>query len=194
MGIKNALPVGRHGFTFIEIIVVIGAIGLVLPVLFSIIFTIIQQQTKVIRLTEVKRQGDYSLNIMENTIRNFAITTNSASPATSSNRVCAIANSSYSSTSLYFLDKFNNTLGFALSSQQIASNSSIPSATANLTQTNVIVNNFSIGCGLTANYSTPLISVSFDICYKTSSGNCSSNRAEETAALHYQTDIKLRSY
>ena len=63
----------NKGFTLIETIVVIAVIGLTLPVLFATILTLMRQQIKIYRLSQVKREGDYIINLMENTIRNRAV-------------------------------------------------------------------------------------------------------------------------
>lgn len=56
-------------FTLIEMVVVIGVIGFVLPILFSIIFLIIRQQTRIYSLQELKKQGDNAFYSMQTSIR-----------------------------------------------------------------------------------------------------------------------------
>ncbi|PIY70331.1 hypothetical protein COY89_01780, partial [Candidatus Roizmanbacteria bacterium CG_4_10_14_0_8_um_filter_36_36] len=72
MGIKRLLMKKWLAFTLIETVVVIGVIGLVLPVLFTILFVILQQQSKLNRLQQVKKNGDFVLSILEKTIKNRA--------------------------------------------------------------------------------------------------------------------------
>lgn len=182
----------KKGFTFIEMVVVIGVIALILPAIFAIIFVILQQQTKIIRLSEVKRQGDYVLNVMENTVRNYAVSNHSGWPVTDANIVCATTIAVPQSSS-YFKDKSNNSFGYELDTGQIVSKSSLIADTF-LTTTKVVVSGLSLVCTRSQTYSPPVVSLNFDICYNVGSGNCISTRPEETATLHYQTSIKLRNY
>ena len=92
----------KKGFTLIETIVVVAVIGLTLPVIFSIFFVLFQQQTKIYRLNTVKKEGDYVINLIENTIRDDAVTilsSNSPIPPDATNLKCANDSTSYSSTS-----------------------------------------------------------------------------------------------
>ncbi|MFN4212439.1 MAG: type II secretion system protein [Microgenomates group bacterium] len=180
----------KSSFTFIELIVVIGVVGLALPVLFAIVFALLQQQTKIYRLSQVKREGDYALNVMENIIRNNVISLHSGTPPTDSNKVCTTEGSTFDTP--YLQDKY--TLGtwsrFYFSNDKIASESSTPpSINANLTTDKVKVTSFSISCQGKGIYSSPFVNLSFIIQY-----NTTSTRPEETATLNYQTKIKLRSY
>lgn len=181
-----------NGFTLIETIVVVAVIGLILPVIFSIFFVLLQQQTKIYRLNTVKKEGDYIINIIENTLRNDAVTIHSANPPNDANKVCANDSTSYSSTSsLYFLNK--NTLWFGyLINSGVISSSSANLASINLTSSKTRINSFSISCSRTHIYSQPSVSLSFNIEYCNDVA-CSQTRPEEIASLFYKTRIKLRS-
>jgi len=200
MGIIKSQKLNKS-FTLIEMIVVIATIGLVLPSIFAIIFSILQQQVKIQRLSLIKREGDYILNIMENVIRNYAESIHSAIPPTESNKICK----SYSlETALYLKDKFGNWFRFCLSDQTgncnasyknyIASSSSIlnngNSGVITLNSSQTKITNFNIKCYQTSLYSPPVINVSFMIEYNTSS----SRPEEKVTPLTYQTKIKLKSY
>jgi len=191
----------KRSFTLIETIVVVAVIGLTLPVLFAIIFTLIKQQVKIYRLSQVKREGDYVINLMENTIRNRAISIHSDTP-TEVNIVCkgVVGSYLYSSTSsLYFRDKDKQWFGYLFDSDSIASKSAdldnpLNVLTSALTSSKTIVYNFSISCSRNTIYSPPSVSFDFDVCFVTGAGICTSTRPEEIASIHYQTRIKLRSY
>lgn len=186
----------KKSFTLIETIVVVAVIGLTLPVLIGTIFILVRQQTKIIRLSQVKREGDYIINLMENTIRNHAVSIHSGQP-TEDNTVCkgVVGSYSYSSTSsLYFLDKDKQWFGYLFDSNSIASDSANPSPAINLISTKTRIENFSISCARNTIYSPPSVSFDFDVCFVTGTGVCTSTRPEEIASLHYQTRIKLRSY
>lgn len=193
MGIKK-------GFTFIEIVVVIGVIGLALPALFAIVFAILQQQTKIMRLSEVKRQGDNVLVMIQNTIRNYATEIYSDTGLTIKECDSTInPHTSNTGSNFYLKDKYNNSIRFYLqtvgSDIFIASDSarpfSAPATTQQLTTNKVTITtptNF-ISCQRSATYSPPIITINFKVQYKTTS-----TRVEDTASLNYQTSIKLRSY
>lgn len=193
----------KRSFTLIETIVVVAVIGLTLPVLFAIIFTLMRQQVKIYRLSQVKREGDYVINLMENTIKNRAIIIYKSAVLNDTNIVCKnVGNYTLSSTdNLYFLDEDKHWFGYEYDgSSKIASKSADLFNPPNiltfpLTSTKTKVSNFSISCSRNSLYSSASILLGFDICYNTGSGNCTSTRPEEiTSILHYQTRIKLRNY
>lgn len=184
------------GFTLIETIVVVAVIGLTLPVLITTIFILVRQQTKVFRLSQVKREGDYLINVMENTIKDRAITIHSAIP-TDDNIVCDSPLNPHPSTAeLYFIDKDKRWFGYLFDGvSSIASYSAdLSNPSINLASTKIIVNSFSISCARNTIYSPPSVSLDFDVCYNAGSGVCASIRPEEIASIHYQTRIKLRNY
>ncbi len=183
----------KKGFTLIETIVVIAIVSLTLPVIFSIFFVLLQQQTKIYRLNTVKKEGDYIISLIENTIKNKAVSIHSSTPPDDANKKCADDSSSYSSTtSLYFLGSNGNWFGYLVNADSIASSSAIlPSI--GLTSSKTKINNFSISCSRRYAYSQPSVYVSFDVQYCNDVA-CSQIRPEEIATMHYQTAIKLRSH
>ena len=186
----------NKAFTLIETIVVVAVLGLTLPVIFSIFFVILQQQTKIYRLNTTKKEGDYIINILENTIKNQANSIHSAKPLSDANKECATDSSNYgvspSVTKIYFLDNGNNWFGYSLNNSSIASDSALLGL-VDLTSSKTRINNFSISCSRTYKYSQPTVSLSFDIEFCNDVA-CSQTRPEETSSLHYQTKIKLRNY
>lgn len=195
MGITK-IQKSSKSFTLIEMIITIGTIGLVLPALFVIIFSILQQQLKIQRLSIAKREGDYVLNIIENTIRNYAESVHSTIPANENNKIC-LSNNIESVN--YFKDKFGNWFRFCSSSDGqncdnadnfIASSSSTLGNAVSLNSNQTKITDLTIQCYRTTLYSPPVINVSFKIQYDTTF-----LRADEiTTPLNYQTKIKLRSY
>ena len=185
----------KKAFTLIETIIVISVIGLVIPAIFTIVFGLVRQQTKIYRLSTVKTEGDYILNIIAATIRNSALTIYSAGPPTSANEVCDVIETYTSTTNrLIFEDRWGSWFRILLSSEKISSYSSVTAASLDLNSNKTIVSGFSIGCSRNFDYSSPTVSLSFDICYDTGAGTCASTLPEETATLHYQTKIKLRNF
>ena len=181
----------NKAFTLIEVIVVIAVIGIVLPVLFSIIFSILQQQTKIQRLSLVKKEGDYILNVIENTLRNYAVKIYSENSFTTER--CTTDNPTYGPSNginFFFRDKYDRWFNFYQNSNNISSNSANLSSPVDLNSSQTKITNFSIQCYKTALYSPPVVNVSFTIEYNTTS----SRTEEKVTPLTYQTKIKLKSY
>lgn len=192
------------GFTLLELIIVVGTIILILPVLFTIIFAILQEETKILRLSEVKRQGDNVLNLIENTIRNNAVGIYSNSALTQS--ICSTTSSQYPAagtsdgTDFYFKDRLGHSFRFYLISTTqsfVASDSARGAApsendTIYLTTKAVTISgssgSFGVSCNRTSTYSTPIVSISFPVSYNTTAG------PDASSTLFYQTKIKLRNF
>jgi|SRR3990167_3394474 len=182
------------GFTLIEMLVVIAIVIFIVPVMFSVVFSVLREQTKIYRLSTVKGEGDYVLNRVSSTVRNYAISIHSASPPDDNNQKCKAVETYSSSSSLYFQDEWGEWFSFYLSSGTISSSSSQLAQPQSLNSDKTAIYDFSIGCTRAASYSPPTISLSFNICYVTSAGSCASTRPEEFSDLHFQTKIKLRNY
>ncbi len=178
-----------HGYTLIEMVVVIGVITIVLPALFSIIITILQQQSKIYQLQEIKRQGDNALTVMENLIRNRARTLSFSPNFDEANQICRSPQEETSGpyTSLYFKDDTGNYFQLYLNSAKITSQSAILNNIVNsdLTGSKIQVDSFSLSCVKRAEFSTPLISISFSLKYKDSS--------QDSPSMTYQTKVKMRN-
>jgi len=179
----------NKGFTLVETLVIIAIIGLSLPAVFAIFFSIIQQQVRIYRLTEVKRQGDYSLSIIQNLIRNNAqkiYRTNSPTDF----EICSTTTNTAEAVS-YFTDKSNNRFSFSIP----AGSSNIASVSASfqvpLTNDKVRISNFEITCNRSSTYSTPYVNLSYEICYSNSDGSACTN---EPPSFFYSTKLKLKNY
>lgn len=184
----------KKSFTLIETLTVLTIIALTIPTIFYIILTLLRQQVKIFRISQVKREGDYLITIMENLIRNNAVSIHAGLPASDANLICNVIETSPSGSNLYFLDKFNKWFGFELNGNTISSNSANLATPLNLNSSKTLVNNFSIYCSKTADHSASTVLFSFDICFQNSTGVCTSSRPEETASLRYQTRIKIRNF
>lgn len=197
----------KKSFTLIETIVVIATIGLTLPVLFTLFFTLLREQVKIYHYTEVKRQGDYIVSVMENTIRNNAyIIWYDFSGAIYN--PCAADGATYNITNNsppyglgnFFIDKYGNRFNYNWNGttkaleQNYSTIASVPAptipvTTGNLTSSKVNITFFEMKCTQASQYSAPLIRLVFTIAY-----NTTSTRPEETVSLSYQTYIKLRNF
>lgn len=184
------------GFTLIETIIVVAVLGLTLPVIFSIFFVLLQQQTKIYRLNTTKKEGDYLINLISRNIKNDAsiiLSSNSPLPPNLTNKVCDADSTNYSSnSSLYFLDKNGRWFGYLINGNALAS-SSANLASTNLNSARTRITGFSIACSRTYMYSQPMVTISFDIEFCNTVA-CDQARTEEISTLHYNTKIKLRNY
>lgn len=186
----------QKSFTLIETIVVISVISLMTPLIFSIIFGLARQQTKIYRLSQVKREGDYILNTVSTLIKNNAYSIHYAEPPIDNNERCKSIETYISENKLIFKDTREDwfKIEWNRANEKISSYSSSTDTAIDLNSSSVLINNFLISCSRKSLYSPPTINISFDACYKTSAGNCTSNISQETAILHYQTKIKLRNF
>ncbi len=190
MGIKKS-------FTFIEILIVLGITGIIIPVIFGIFFTIINFQLKIYRLSKIKNEGDYILNQLKYLIKDNAVSIHNDEPPNDNNQVCLInnypENPGSKNSSLYFLDKTNNYFRIYLENNRVSSYSSSIGLTY-LNSNQAYIENFSIRCQVGSSYySSPLVFIQFTICYRNNLTNqCLSERYEELNSLNYQSAIKLK--
>jgi prepilin-type N-terminal cleavage/methylation domain-containing protein len=175
----------RKGFTLVEVIVVIAAIGIVLPALFAILFSLLKQQIKIYQLSEVKRQGDYALSIMDSTIRQNAL---SLYESTNTTPICANAGDTNVPVG-FFRDEGNRYFRYVLSSNKVASQSEIIGATTDLTTNRVTISNLVVECSKTARYSAPIITLQFTV-----TAGTAASPTEQRARMTYRTRIQLRNY
>jgi len=187
MGMKKK----QYGFTLIEMIIVIVVIGLVLPALISVLFTVVRQQAKIIALQEIKNQGDNAISSIETVIKSQAIGIYSTylDPDFSGPQ-CNTTGAIYSSSTgddFYFKDKNGKQFHFYLNNVDpndpyIASQSALSASVMKLNNSRVQISGFSISCKKTATYSAPIVTISFKVAHK------------EGSSMNYQTRIKLRNY
>lgn len=180
------------GFTLIEMLVVIGIIGITLPAVFAIIFAVIRQQARVYALKQVKREGDFVLSAMENVIRNEAsgIFTDMALVNEVCDRAALTFPASYTDDdgdNFYFQDYQSNWFRYFKNvNNNIASESA--STSVNLTTPQVQIANFSLSCNRPAAFATPLITISFDVTFG------DGQFQEDLATLHYQTQVEMKNF
>ena len=187
---KNYHLRSNSSFTLIETMVVLAVLGLVLPALFAIVFLLLQQQTKVMRLHQVKKEGDFLLYSLTTTIKNRADAIYSDQGLT--NIQCAKKDDSHTSpngSNFYFKDKEGNWFNYFIDENKISSDSGYIDPPIILTSDKVMIEDFQISCQRTGIFSPPIVSLGFTISYSTSS-----TRSEETASLSYNNKIKLKSY
>lgn len=207
----------KQAFTLIEVIVSLAVIGLIIPVIFNIVFVLMNQQAKIQRLKVIKQEGDYILNHISNQIKNNAIgvVINASDPENDYNVNPTFSCGNVTSESdlgdnFYLIDKgknfnvgktdFNNWFKYVLSADSISSKSSTTTDVV-LNSSNVKINQIAlppltptipfISCKKDGSndYSPPIISINFRIEY-----NTTSTRVEDNAFFNYQSSFKLRTY
>ena len=187
---------GLRSFTLIEVIVVIATLSIALPAMFAIMFVIMREQIKIQVLQQVKKEGDFVLDVMEDTIRNYAVEIEDDTQTKKCDKAGAQHSSTYGSK-LVFVDKFGNRFKFYINNNQIASDSMRMDKTEirTLSSDKVSISNISnegtpvpfISCKRSTNYSPPVVSINFKVTYNTS-------QPENQIQMSYRTKIKLRSF
>lgn len=171
------------GFTLIEFLVVLSIIVFIVPSLFGLMFSLLRQQSRIIALQEVKRQGDLVYNHMKTTIKNSATGTyrnTLASPIA----ICTIASTSSSGGAMYFLSAtgVNSYFGYSMTGTGIEYEKTGFSPTP-LTNSNVTISNLVLGCTRDSDYSPSLVNVSYTV-----------TEPNNNVSLDYKTLIKLKSH
>lgn len=163
-GSNGGPPLGRKGFTLLEILISISIAATIGVLISQVFFTTTRSNTKTEILKEVKQNGDYALNIMERMIRN-AIRVEST---------CAESGSTLSSLAILNPDGDTTTFGCTYSttySVTLIASTSASAGTEYLTSTGVTLggtscsdanNSLSFVC---TSYSDqpPKVSVSFTV-------------------------------
>ncbi len=192
----------KRSFTLIEIVIVVGVIGLVLPVLFGIVFTILKQQLKIYALMEVKRQGDFASNKIKYLVKQRAVNiiepTSFAVDPENAIKICPVLPEATPTPfkQVYFSDRdlklFSFTIvtppppvpaGINIIASSSASNNIVNEA---FTNSKVTIENFAMTCYRTNVFSAPIFSYSFKV--KKTGG------VDESVSLYYQSKIKLQKY
>lgn len=177
----------KKAFTIIEILIVTSMIGLMMPVIFTVMFVVIRQEARIFALTTVKTQGDFILNAMKLNIRNQAISVHNAYPGTSLNEICTTVSATpVVQNPLILRDRAGNSFYFSETAGAVASNSSVLAVPLTLTNNKVQITGLSFSCNRPSLYSSPIITVSYTVNYITQT-------AESPASLPYRTRIKLRN-
>lgn len=173
----------ERGFTLIEFLVVLGILIFIVPSVFGLIYSLLRQQSRIVALQEVKRQGDLAFNHMKVSIRNSAVTTYTDSAGAIA--ICTTAaDPLIGATSIYFLNAIGSGsyFGYRLSGTDLLYDQT-SSPPAQLTNSTVRVSNVVLGCTRTTAAVPPLVNVSFTVTEPTNN-----------ASLNYKTLIKIGAH
>ncbi len=181
MGIKN-----NKSFTLVELLVAVGIVGLMLPSVFNIFFTIIRQQLILVAFTEMKQQGDSAQRNIKNLLQNRAAFITDITygqldfcpPLTTPTPVF--------SSSLYFKDRdgVRVLLYQEPITNRIASDSAAPH-TYYLTTQSVVVSDLGFTCYHVNEFTPPIVSAHYTV---------SKSTAFKDITLPYSFSVKLRDY
>lgn len=177
-------------FTLVEMLVVIAIVSIILPTVFGMVYGIVEAQMRVCQLKVAKREGDYFLTIVENKLRNDAVSIYDSSPEGGGEEVCTQANPTYSSNSaLYFSDSQGGSFGFYLSSDnRIELEDSNTVSDRYLTSNVVSIKNLDFSCEKKSAYSGSFVGVSFEVEYK------KNNNLSKPVLINYRTWVFIRRY
>lgn len=170
----------KNGFTLIEIIVVIGILGIILLMGSNLFFSILRSSTKTRILQLVKQNGDYAISVMGRMIRNARSVSGNGSSIT-------ILNPDGKTTTFNCCGASPNFL--------IASESGgLSCENARLTSSEVKVNNCSI---FTVTSGEPgvrpaVVKINFNLSQVSQAEV--TPRPEEQASVSFQTTVSLRNY
>ncbi len=182
----------NKGFTFIEIVIVIGIISICLPIVFSMFFITLRTQARIYSLQEVKRNGDYALNTIETVLRDNAAKIIS-DYGDSTTEICEnTSGQELSLQELFLVDKDNNYIGFdqaGASLRQTTSTASDPlnTTTSPLTNNKVEITQLLFSCKSENAFTPPLISINFVV------SKLANDTSNEVSTLRYRTKIRLKN-
>lgn len=167
----------KKGFTLIEILVVVGILGLIAVIGTNMFFSILKGETKTRVLAEVKQNGNYALSVMGRMIRNAKEITS----CTSNMQTITIKNPDREETT------------FDLSGTRIASRSALgtgylTSDKVRIDKTDPVNKPYRFDC--TAVTGSPaVITIRFTL-----SQPGVATRPEEQATVDFKTTVSLRTY
>lgn len=158
----------NDGFTIMEMLVVVGVLGLISVIGSNFFFSSLFGTSKSETLKEVKQNGEYSLKVMEETIKN------AYGFVSCDNQSITVKNK----------DNQRNTFRF----ESVSSIGRIASDSSYLTSEKVTVTNFLIDCEPTPGI-PPKIVISFTV-----SQTEQSSRPEKKATFDFNTTVTMRNY
>jgi len=190
MGIKS-----KKSFTIIEMVIVVGVLSFTLPLLFSIIFLILRQQTNVYSLQELKNQGDNAFSTIQSTIKqdgvnivNPSITPFPPYPTIIDNCPTYPTPSLTPAPYIFLYDSQGKDFSYYMVGSRIASNSAANSISNYfLTSDKISISNLQFSCYHSNQFSPPIVWTSFKV-----------SRIVGTdptpVYMQYSTKFQLRNY
>jgi Tfp pilus assembly protein FimT len=157
-----------RGYTLVEIMVIVIIMAVVMQVTVGILIVLVRQQSAVVRLTDIKSEGDRIMARMKNEISTQAVSTKATISATPT-LVCIDPTDIYDSTNVYFgTSDASSDLTYALSGQDLTQVVGASSETLNSPKTTI--SDLNISCSWPSQFSDRIIAVSFTIASRAPGG------------------------
>ena len=166
------------GFTLIEILVVIGLLGIIVAVGSNMFFTTLKSSTKSKILTVVKQNGDYALTIMERLIRD--------SEKVIVNSDGVLCEAGMNKLKVKRLD--GSEIEFTCEGEGTAG-SLIASNSARLTSPEVKIDNCSFDCFSQGEFYPQIVKINFTL-----SQLAETIRVEEQAIIDFEATVTTRNF
>ncbi len=165
----TATPRTKQGYTLIELTVVVGLVSILAISITAIMLSSLLSSTQIRRLIQVKQTGDYTINQIEQLLRNAqAITT------------CSSANNT-----ITFVNQDGGETTISLSDSKIASSSS--QATSYFNDATIPATNFNLDC-FPDDSQPNLVKISFTL-----TPMINSNRPLDKPQINFETSVELRN-
>jgi len=168
----------EQGFTLVEILVVIGLLGIIVAIGSNMFFTTLRSSSKSKILTTVKQNGDYALATIERLIRD------SEKVITNSDGSLCVAGMNKIKTKRLNGDEIEFSCeGEGTTDSLIASNS------ARLTSSDVKVDSCSFDCSSQGEFYPQVVMINFTL-----SQAAVTTRPEEQASLNFKATVTTRNF
>lgn len=171
----------NRGFTLIEILVVIGLLGIIVAIGSNMFFTTLRSSGKSKTLTRVKQNGDYALSTIERLIRDSekVITNSDGSLCEASMNKIKVKRIDGSEIEFECLDE-------GIATGYIASTSAVR---ARLTSDEVKLDSCSFDCSSQGEFYPQIVSIDFTL-----SQAAVTTRLEEQASVNFKTTVNTRNF
>ncbi len=180
-----------NGYTLIEMMIVIGILAVIMPTVFSIIYILIQQQLRIFRVSETKREGDRIAFFVKDTILREAVgiyKKNGADRCTSASTTPEQTNDG--SDFLLARTKTSSATGFSFeqTGESLIFHDLNDGTSEKLHGERVRVSDFQIQCLRKSNVSNPVVGVSYTVTFYDNTPT----DLEGTVSFPYHLKVKLR--
>ncbi len=189
----------RCGYTLIEMLIVLSLLTIIMPAIFTIIYTLLNQQVKIYRLVETKRQGDRIMSFMKEKIVREAMGIKNGAGLLRCATYTAIPENTTNGNDFIFMKTVNPsgpTFNFYLTNSTFFVQDTGGLPTTSLHDNKVRVSNFQIEC-FRRNSTIPFTQSNSNVVlvgftYTVEFVDNSPTQAEGVTSLQYQTKVRLR--
>ncbi len=196
---KTQLRNTTKGYSLIEMLIVLSILSIILPVVFSIIYVLLNQQIKIYRLIETKRQGDRVLSFMKEKILREAVMLEDSAGTARCQTYTGVPETTTDGQDFIFkksTDAASSTFNFYVNNNALFIADSDGMATSSIHNTKVRISNFQIECyrrnsSLSATDPSRNI-VMIGLRYTVEFIDNTPTTAEGTTSLSYMSKIRLR--